>query len=154
MVVSLVYSDVLVTLKHHEIRQHSRTLSTRPSPRPRTIEIVLEDPRGQGHVIEDSITATDTCSEYILPAYTSDSFIFTCSDGSGSRHIFTGQPQHAQYQFFISFTFAIFSLGLFCGHKLCHSHSQWIIPIPVSTPIRSPRAIPVSKSRASTVRPM
>ena len=72
MVVSLVYySDVLVTLKHHEIRQHSvghsspmwahyqtwvnsRTLSTRP--RPRTIEIVLEDPRGQGHVLEDSIT--------------------------------------------------------------------------------------------------
>ena len=74
MVVSLVYySDVLVTLKHHMIRQHSvghsspmwahyqtlvnsRTLSTRPRPRPRTIEIVLEDPRGQGHVLEDSIT--------------------------------------------------------------------------------------------------
>ena len=33
---------------------NSRTLSTRP--RPRTIEIVLEDPRGQGHVLEDSIT--------------------------------------------------------------------------------------------------
>jgi len=36
---------------------NSRTLSTRPRPRPRTIEIVLEDPRGQGHVLEDSITA-------------------------------------------------------------------------------------------------
>jgi len=28
-------------------------------PRPRTIEIVLEDPRGQGHVLEDSITVTN-----------------------------------------------------------------------------------------------
>jgi len=37
---------------------NSRTLSTRP--RPRTIEIVLEDPRGQGHVLEDSITAQHT----------------------------------------------------------------------------------------------
>jgi len=94
MVVSLVYySDVLVALKHHEIRQHSvghsspmwaryqttvtentfhwcwcgwntkdsRTLFTRSRPRPRTIEIVLEDPRGQGHVLEDSITGRCNC---------------------------------------------------------------------------------------------
>ena len=40
---------------------NSRTLSTRPRPRPRTIEIVLEDPRGQGHVLEDSITGAQTC---------------------------------------------------------------------------------------------
>ena len=37
---------------------NSRTLSTRP--RPRTIEIVLDDPRGQGHVLEDSITGLTT----------------------------------------------------------------------------------------------
>ena len=40
---------------HYQTLVNSRTLSTRP--RPRTIEIVLEDPRGQGHVLEDSITA-------------------------------------------------------------------------------------------------
>ena len=33
---------------------------TRPRPRPRTWKCVLKDPRGQGHVLEDSITAAQS----------------------------------------------------------------------------------------------
>jgi len=46
-------------------RPRPRTWATRPRPGPRTWKCVLKDPRGQGHVLEDSITGVQNASDAI-----------------------------------------------------------------------------------------